>query len=631
MRSDFDAYVTLGKEFLPVTAQEMYDRGWDTYDFLYICGDAYVDHPSFGAAVISRVLEGEGYRIGMLCQPKLRDGKLETDFPAPRLGILVSAGNIDSMVAHYTAAKRKRSEDYYSPEMKAGLRPDRAATVYARAAKATFPGSPVILGGLEASLRRFAHYDYWKDAVMPSVLVDSGADMISYGMGEHSITEIAALLDKHIPIHKIHGVRGTCYMADRLGTSPFTEIECAPFEKCKDPVEYAKACRVQYREQDFTSITAIVQRHGDRYLVQNPPALPLTTKEMDYVASLPYCRTWHPMYVSVPALYEVEFSIAHVRGCFGNCSFCALAFHQGRFIQVRSHESVLAEATLLTTLPGFKGYIHDVGGPTANFRQPACEKQKKLGLCRDKSCLAPKVCSAVVADHSDYRELLAKLRRIPGIKKVFIRSGIRFDYLMADPDERFFDDLVRHHISGQLKVAPEHCSGNVLGYMNKPDFSVFQTFKAKYTAKNKRFGLKQYLVPYLMSSHPGSTLADAIALAEYLHAEKMNPEQVQDFYPTPGTISTCMYFTGIDPRTMKPVYVARTREEKAEQRALLQWKKPENRETVRSALLKANRRDLIGSGPKCLIPDRTVPKPGIRGNTADIRRKGKNTPQRKKR
>lgn len=621
MRDNFEQYARLGEQFLPVTYEEMTARGWDYYDFLYICGDAYVDHPSFGAAIISRVLEGEGYRVCMLCQPELRGGDIVIPFPEPRLGVLISSGNIDSMVAHYTAAKRKRSEDWYSPGKRAGLRPDRAVIVYAQSARRQFPDTPIVLGGLEASLRRFAHYDYWDDAVRPSVLAESGADLLSYGMGERSITEIAALLDRHIPVSQITSVRGTCFMSAEKGRSAFEEIECAPYEKCRErtaaaKTEYAKACRLQYREQDFTSQKAIVQRHGGRYLVQNPPALPLTQHELDYVASLPYCRAYHPSYEplgGVPALEEVKFSIAHVRGCFGNCSFCSLAFHQGRFIRTRSHESVLAEAELLTKLPGFKGYIHDVGGPTANFRQPSCAKQAKAGLCRDKSCLAPKKCEALVADHSDFRALLAKLRRVPGVKKVFIRSGIRFDYLMYDADERFFDDLVRYHISGQLKVAPEHCSANVLGYMNKPSFEVFRAFKKKYEEKNRKFGLNQYLVPYLMSSHPGSTLTDAIALAEYLNHEKINPEQVQDFYPTPGTISTCMFYTHLDPRTGKPVYVAESAEEKAMQRALLQWKKPQNNALVRAALLKAGRRDLIGSGPRCLIPAREPAAPAAGG------------------
>jgi len=643
VRDNFDSYVRLGTEFLPVTYDEMLARGWDYYDFLYICGDAYVDHPSFGAAIISRVLEGEGYRVGMLCQPQMKGKDIVIPFPEPRLGVLISSGNIDSMVAHYTAAKKKRSEDWYSPGKRAGLRPDRAVIVYSQSVRRQFPKIPIIIGGLEASLRRFAHYDYWDDAVRPSVLVESGADILSYGMGEHSITEVAAMLDRHIPVSKITSVRGTCFVSREKGRSKFAEIECAPFEKCRDAspagkAEYAKACRLQYREQDFTSETAIVQRHGEQYLVQNPPALPLTQKELDYVASLPYCRAWHPSYDElggVPAITEVKFSIAHVRVCFGNCSFCSLAFHQGRFIRTRSAESVLAEAELLTKLPDFKGYIHDVGGPTANFRQPSCAKQKKHGLCRDKSCLAPKRCEALVADHSEFRELLARLRKVPGIKKVFIRSGIRFDYLMADPDERFFDDLVRYHISGQLKVAPEHCSTNVLGYMNKPSFEVFRAFKKKYEEKNRKFGLQQYLVPYLMSSHPGSTLADAVALAEYLNSEKINPEQVQDYYPTPGTISTCMFYTHIDPRTNKPVYVAESPEEKAMQRALLQWKKPQNYELVRAALIKANRRDLIGKGPHCLIadrePERKAPaapaKPAKPGNRPQNRKK---SPQNKK-
>ncbi len=567
----------------------------------------------------------------MLCQPEISGEGMDIPFPKPRLGILVSSGNIDSMVAHYTAAKRRRSEDYYSPGKRAGLRPDRAVIVYSRLARKAFPGVPIIIGGLEASLRRFAHYDYWDDAVRPSVLIDSGADLLSYGMGEHSISEIAALLASGKDVGDITGVRGTCFVSDKRGASPFAEIECAPFEKCGDKLEYAKACRLQYREQDFTSDKAIIQRHQGKYLVQNPPAIPLTTPEMDYVYSLPYCREWHPSYTDaggVPALEEVKFSITHVRGCFGNCSFCSLAFHQGRYISVRSHESIIDEAYLLTKLPGFKGYIHDVGGPTANFRAPSCSKQGKGGLCRDKSCLAPEMCKNVEVSHADYDALLKELSEVPGVKKVFIRSGIRFDYLIADRDERFFSDLVRNHVSGQLKVAPEHCSPNVLSYMNKPDFSVFKRFKERFDTLNARFGLKQYLVPYLMSSHPGSTLADAVMLAEYLKAENINPEQVQDFYPTPGTLSTCMFYTGLDPRTLKPVFVPRSPEEKAMQRALLQFKEPNNRALVRKALILAGRRDLIGSGKNCLIPADPEPernearpfhrgaRPGIPGRSA---------------
>ncbi|MBQ5972825.1 MAG: YgiQ family radical SAM protein [Oscillospiraceae bacterium] len=584
-------------------------RGWEDYDFLYVCGDAYVDHPSFGAAILSRVLEAYGYRVCLLCQPKMTGGRMEMPVPRPRLAALVSAGNVDSMVAHYTAARRRRSEDWYSPGKKAGLRPDRAVTVYTRELRRLFGDLPIVIGGIEASLRRFAHYDYWDDALRPSILIESGADLLSYGMGERSLTEIAALLDRGVPVGRITGVRGTCYAADSFPDG-IEAVECAPMEKCRldteaGRFEYAKACRLQYREHDHTSVRAVVQRHGDRWLVQNPPALPLTTPELDWVYSLPYCRAWHPRYAAaggVPALDEVKFSITHVRGCFGNCSFCSIAFHQGRFIRTRSDESVLAEARLLTTLPDFKGYLHDVGGPTANFRRPSCDGQETRGLCRDKSCLAPKPCPNLKADQSAYLALLDKLRALPGVKKVFIRSGIRFDYLMQDPDDGFFRALVRHHVSGQLKVAPEHCAAQVLGYMNKPDFSVFEAFKAKYEAENRRIGKEQYLVPYLMSSHPGSDLVSAIALAQYLRRERLNPEQVQDFYPTPGTFSTCMFATGLDPRTLKPVFVPRTDREKAWQRALLQSRRPENHALVREALIRAGRQDLIGSGPTCLVP-----------------------------
>ncbi|MBR6739452.1 MAG: YgiQ family radical SAM protein [Clostridia bacterium] len=597
-------YVNLGSEFLPVSAEDMQQRNWESYDFLYINGDAYVDHPSFGAAIISRMLESRGFRVCMLAQPDVKDLSILKKLGPPRLAALISAGNIDSMVASYTAARRRRSEDFYSPGKKAGLRPDRALNAYTKYFRSVYPDIPVIIGGLEASLRRFAHYDYWDDAVRPSALIDSGADILSYGMGELSITEIAEKLDMGFPVSKLTNIRGTCFISSERGRSAFEEIECAPFEKCGDKLEYAKACRLQYREADFTSDKAIIQRHGDKFLVQNPPARPLTTSELDGVYALPYTRRPHPCYDAlggVPSINEVEFSITHVRGCFGGCNFCSLTFHQGRIITPRSHESVIAEAVLLTKLPGFKGYIHDVGGPTANFRAPACEKQLKAGACRDRSCLTPKPCPNLRVDHSDYRELLAKLRALPGIKKVFIRSGIRFDYLMADRDRGFFNDLVRHHISGQLKVAPEHCTDNVLAHMNKPSFGVYREFKERYEELNRRLGLKQYLVPYLMSSHPGSTLSDAVELAAYLNSQGVMPEQVQDFYPTPGSISTCMFYTGLDPRTLKPVYVARDPAEKAMQRALLQWRSPQNRELVIQALKKVGRTDLIGTGKNALV------------------------------
>ena len=601
--------------FLPISKQDMVDRGWYYCDFLLVTGDAYVDHPSFGTAIISRVLEDAGYKVAILSQPDFHD---ERDFVAmgrPRYAVLINGGNIDSMVAHYTAAKKRRSDDAYTPGGKAGKRPDRAVTVYSMLARRAFPDTPIYLGGIEASLRRFAHYDYWADRVMPSILESTGADGLMFGMSEHSVVELANNL-KHGKkgADACVGVRGTAYMAhDANGIE--NAIECPSYEDvCASKPDYARSVKLQYDEQDAVRGRALLQRHGKRVLIQNPPAKPLTTEEMDHVYALPYMRTYHPSYEAlggVPAIQEVQFSIIHNRGCFGACNFCALAFHQGRYIQARSHESVIEEAKQIVQMPGFKGYIHDVGGPTANFRFPSCKMQEEHGLCKNKRCLFPSACKNLEADHTDYLNLLRELRQIEGIKKVFVRSGLRYDYMMADRNDAFFRELVEHHISGQLKVAPEHMSDNALYYMGKPSFSVYEQFRERYARINQKLGRKQYLVPYLMSSHPGATLDDAILLAEYLNRVGYMPEQVQDFYPTPGTLSTAMYYTEIDPRTMKPVYVAKTSEEKAMQRALLQWRRPDKRPIVLAALKKAGREDLIGFGKECLIRPARGEKPPV--------------------
>jgi len=594
--------------FLPVTAEELHARGISQPDFVYISGDAYVDHPSFGAAIITRVLEDKGYSVAMLAQPDWTSDRDFLRFGRPRLAFLVSSGNIDSMVAHYTAAKKKRSDDYYSAGGKAGKRPDRAVIVYCQRLRQIYGKDvPILIGGLEASLRRFAHYDYWDNAVRPSVLAESGADILMFGMGEHSIAELADLLNGGVPVSEITQVRGTCYLTDPKQT-PFGCAECPSlsFEQVRtDKRAYAKATRIQYDQQDEVYGKRIIQRHGGTMLVQNPPAFSLTQEELDAVYALPYMRTYHPMYEAeggVPAIKEVRFSVTHNRGCFGFCNFCSIALHQGRKVTVRSEKSVLQEAKLLTELPDFKGYIHDVGGPTANFRHPSCEKQLTAGLCKGKKCLAPTPCKNLTVDHTEYLELLRKLRKLPKVKRVFIRSGIRYDYLMADPDDSFFRELVRHHVSGQLKVAPEHCAANVLDKMGKPHIETYKAFQKRFYELTKSMNLEQYLVPYLMSSHPGSTMQDAIALACFLKEEGIRPEQVQDFYPTPGTIATSMFYTGLDPYTLEAVYVPRSAKEKAEQRALLQYYKPENHAVIRAALLKAGRRDLIGSGPHCLVP-----------------------------
>ncbi|MBE6992217.1 MAG: YgiQ family radical SAM protein [Ruminococcaceae bacterium] len=602
-----------GTEFLPVNREDMLARGWHYCDFLVIGGDAYVDHPSFGTAVISRVLEAEGYKVCVLCQPDWHSTDDFKQFGKPRYGAFIGAGNLDSMVAHYTAAKKRRSEDFYSPGKKAGLRPDRATIVYANRMREAYPDLPIVIGGLEASLRRFAHYDYWEDKVRRAIIFDAKADLLVYGMGEYATRQIAKRLSRKQPVSTITDVRGTSFIGSSADECSYPYIPCASFEKvCEDKRSYAEANMIQYNEHDAVRGKAIIQPHGDKLLITNPPAMPLTTEELDAVAELPYTREPHPMYDEmggVAAIEEVRFSVIHNRGCIGACNFCSLAFHQGRMITSRSHESVIREVTEFTKHPLFKGYVHDIGGPTANFRHPSCQQQLKNGLCKGRVCLAPEPCKNIDADHSDYLALLRKLRQIPGIKKVFIRSGIRFDYMLLDKNNEFFAELVKYHISGQLKVAPEHCIDTVLDYMGKPHNEVYERFLQKYHSLNDRYDKKQFIVPYLMSSHPGSTLQDAVALAEYLNSKGTQPEQVQDFYPTPGTLSTCMYYTGIDPRTMKPVYVARDPHEKALQRALLQWKRPDRRRLVMEALQKAGREDLIGYGKHCLIRPNSSSKP----------------------
>lgn len=604
--------------FLPITKKEAEQQGIYCPDFVIITGDAYVDHPSFGTAIISRILQSEGYSVCIIPQPQFKSTEDIARFGKPRLAFMINAGNIDSMVAHYTAARRKRSDDAYSPANRAGLRPDRAVTVYTKLVRKQFGNVPIIIGGLEASLRRFAHYDYWNDCVMQSVLTDSTADILSFGMGENSTKQLAAELAKGTPIDKITNILGTCYKTKNA--DGIQGIMLPSFEKVSNSKQaYANACRVEYDEQDAVRGKRLIQlQKNGEYIVQNPPMPPLTTKEMDELYELPFERTYHPVYEKmggVPSIKEVEFSLTHNRGCFGACNFCSIAFHQGRQISVRSHESVIKEAELLTKKENFKGYIHDVGGPTANFRAPSCSAQQKRGLCKGKKCLAPTRCPALEVDHSDYLNLLKKLREVPGIKSIFIRSGIRYDYLIADPNERFFKELVRYHVSGQLKVAPEHCSAAVLDKMGKPHIEDYLRFQKRFYEITKGIGKEQYLVPYLMSSHPGSTLSDAIDLAVFLKKWGVHPRQVQDFYPTPGTISTCMFYTGLDPYTMQPVYVAKTKEEKQMQRALLQYYKPENREIIFKALQKTHKMHLIGNGKDCLIP----PPPGYAARQANAK------------
>lgn len=595
--------------FLPISKQDMTDRGIEQLDFICITGDSYVDHPSFGISIISRMIEDCGFTVGIIAQPDWHSDRDFKKLGTPKYGFMVTGGNIDSMVAHYTSAKRKRSDDAYTAGGKAGKRPDRAVIVYCNKLREIYGDDmPVCIGGLEASLRRFAHYDYWDDAVRPSVLLDSKADLLMYGMSEHQIVEICKRLAAGENVHSLTDIRGTCYLTEPKNT-PLGAVECPTYKQvCESKEMYAKACRQQYDWQDEIYGKTIIQRHGDYMLVQNPPALSLTTEELDHVYELPYMRTYHPSYEplgGVPGIEEVEFSITHNRGCFGFCNFCSIALHQGRRISVRSEESVLREAKLLTTLPNFKGYIHDVGGPTANFRHVSCEKQLTAGLCKGKKCLAPTPCKNLQADHTEYLALLRKIRKIDGVKRVFIRSGIRYDYLMEDKNEEFMRELIEYHVSGQLKVAPEHCSAVVLDKMGKPHIEAYKKFQDKFYRITKQVGKEQYLVPYLMSSHPGSTLKEAVELALFLKSLKIRPEQVQDFYPTPGTISTCMFYTGLDPYTMEKVFVPKTAEEKAMQRALLQYFKPENKRKVIEALKRAGRTDLIGYGKDCLVqPDK---------------------------
>ena len=599
-------------EFLPLCRQDMIERGWRQCDFVYVIGDAYVDHPSFGHAIISRVLEQAGYSVGIISQPDWKNPKSIDIYGRPRLGFLVTGGNIDPMVNHYAVSKRRRKTDAYTPGGVMGKRPDYATVVYCNLIRQVYKDVPIIIGGIEASLRRLAHYDYLSDSMKRSILLDSQADLLSYGMGEKCIVEIAEALNAGMDVKDITYIDGTVFRTRQLDES-FPTIVLPDFARLKENRRsYAESFRIQYQNCDPFTAKRLAEPYGNEFVVQNPPQKPLTTQEMDAIYALPYCRNYHPSYEKlggVPAIEEVKFSLVSCRGCFGACSFCALTFHQGRIIQARSHASILKEAELMTKDPDFKGYIHDVGGPTANFRFPGCEKQLTKGTCPNRQCLYPTPCKNLRADHADYVSLLRKLRKLPGVKKVFVRSGIRFDYLLADKKDTFFKELVQYHISGQLKVAPEHVSDVVLSYMGKPKNGVYNRFVEKYFALNHQYGMKQFLVPYLMSSHPGSTMQEAVKLAEYIRDMGYNPEQVQDFYPTPSTLSTVMYYTGLDPRTMEKVYVPTDPHEKAMQRALIQYRDPKNYYLVREALLKAHREDLIGSGPKCLI--RAVPpRPG---------------------
>ncbi|WP_439334303.1 YgiQ family radical SAM protein [Youngiibacter fragilis] len=580
-------------------------RGWEQVDFVLVSGDAYVDHHSFGPAIIARVLENAGYKVGIIAQPDWKDPEDFKRLGRPRLGFLVTAGNMDSMVNHYSVNKRIRDRDFYSPGGKMGLRPDRATIVYCNRIHEAYKNVPIIIGGIEASLRRFAHYDYWSDSVRKSILIDSNADLLVYGMAEKQIVEIARYLNDGFEAKYIRHIPGTCYVVDSLEeVYDYIEIPSAKTVS-ENKVKYAEAFKVQYQEQDPIRGRMIVQQQNSKYLVQNTPEKPLTREELDRVYALPYQKNYHPMYEKdggIPALEEVKFSIVSSRGCFGSCSFCALTFHQGRIVQSRSEEGIIQEATDITNMDGFKGYIHDVGGPTANFRQPACDKQLKIGACKNRQCLDPSPCKNLFVDHEEYLNILRKLRKLPKIKKVFVRSGLRYDYIMADKkNEAFLSELIEHHISGQLKVAPEHVSARVLKYMGKPAGKTYEKFKEKYFRLNEKLGKKQFLVPYLMSSHPGCTLEDAVELAEYLRDTHYQPEQVQDFYPTPGTLSTAMFFTGLDPMTMEEVYIPKSKTEKAMQRALLQFNNPKKNELVRAALTQVNRTDLIGYGPKCLV------------------------------
>lgn len=603
------------RDYLPICMEDMKKRGWTQADFVFVIGDAYVDHPSFGPAIISRLLERYGYKVCMIAQPDWKNDKSIDVFGRPRLGFLVCGGNMDSMVNHYSVSKKRRQKDAYSPGGQMGLRPDYATTVYCNLIRRTYKDVPIIIGGIEASLRRMAHYDYWSDKLKHSILVDSSADILSYGMGEHSMIEIAEALDSGIDVKDITFVRGTCYRTKDISGVPEDSIILPDYDSLsKDRLEYARSFYTQYINTDPYSAKTLVEGYGNRgYVVQNPPAYPLTQMEMDDVYDLPYMNNYHPIYEEaggIPAISEIKFSLTSNRGCFGGCSFCALTFHQGRIIQTRSHESLIKEAERMTHDPDFKGYIHDVGGPTANFRHKSCAKQDKYGVCTNKQCLFPEPCRNLKVDHKDYVELLRKLEAVPGVKKVFIRSGIRFDYVMADSNDEFLKELCEKHISGQLRVAPEHVSDNVLRMMGKPQNSIYEKFIDRYKRVNAKTGKQQYVVPYLMSSHPGSTLKEAVELAEYVRDIGYMPEQVQDFYPTPSTISTCMYYTGVDPRTMKPVYVPHNPHEKAMQKALMMYRKPENYDLVKEALIKAGRQDLIGFDKKCLIAPRKMDRKG---------------------
>lgn len=614
--------------FLPICKQDLVDRKIQQLDFVYVIGDAYVDHPSFGYGIISRLLESRGYSVGIISQPDWKDDKSIQILGEPRLGFLISAGNMDSMVNHYTVSKRRRDQDAYSPGGKMGLRPDYATICYGNLIRKSYKKTPIIIGGIEASLRRLGHFDYWSNKVKRSILLDSCADLLLYGMGEHSIIEVAEALDSHIAVKDLTFIPGTVYktsepdLQDGILLPSFQEI-------VESKILFAKSFYTQYQNTDPFSSQKLIEPYNDHtFIVQNPPAHPLTEIEMDDVYALPYTRTYHPSYKAqggIPAIQEIQFSLVSNRGCFGGCNFCALTFHQGRIIQTRSHESILAEASIFTKDPQFKGYIHDVGGPTANFRHPSCNKQLKSGVCKNKQCLFPTPCSNLNSDHSDYIQLLKKLRAIPKVKKVFIRSGIRFDYLLQDKKSDFLKELCEFHVSGQLKVAPEHISDQVLDKMGKPTFGVYQQFCEAYRKMNQKLKKDQYLVPYLMSSHPGSTLKDAIMLAEYLRDQKLNPQQVQDFYPTPSTISTCMYYTGIDPRTMEPVYVATNPHEKAMQRALVQYRNPANYDLVLEALRISHRMDLVGFQPNCLIPPRKMKGSKPSNERISDRKKSKRT------
>lgn len=621
------------KDFLPICKEDMEKRGWEQVDFVYVCGDAYVDHPSFGAAIITRILEAHGYKVGFIAQPDWKDEKSIQVFGVPRLGFLVSAGNMDSMVNHYTVSKKRRKQDAYTPGGKIGKRPDYATIVYCNLIRRVYKKIPIIIGGIEASLRRLAHYDYWSNSLKRSILMDSQANLLIYGMGEHAVVEIADALDSGIAVDDITFIRGTAYHGKDLN-GIYDYIELPSYEELtKDKLKYAESFLTQYNNTDAITAKTLAESYGTRgYVIQNPPSEPLTELEMDDVYELPYMRAYHPSYEKaggILALGEMKYSLTSNRGCYGGCSFCALTFHQGRVVQVRSHESLLREAKMMTEEAEFQGNIYDVGGPTANFRHAACKKQKKYGVCSGKQCLFPKPCQNLQVDHSDYLKLLEALRGLSGVKKVFIRSGIRFDYVMADRDDRFLRELCKHYISGQLRVAPEHISDAVLDKMGKPHKEVYQSFIKRYLRINDRVGKEQFVVPYLMSSHPGSTLKEAIELAEYIRELGYMPEQVQDFYPTPSTISTCMYYTGVDPRTMEKVYVPKSPHEKAMQRALIQYRNPQNYDLVKEALLKAGREDLIGFGTKCLIPPRKEKWREKQGETKNQRQSEQNKSKQK--